>query len=113
MISQQTKQDVFFWGLNIEDSALNTNSAMEDEGLEHDESFNARDRFVTLNWNYLKPMLDKVIAVKRDVGAYRDIYKTHGTGVVWTWNDNQLTQAPPVFCSEDCPVAKSLACKKC
>ena len=113
MISQQTKQEVFFWGLNVEDPALNTNSAMEAEGLEHDESFNARDRFVTLKWNYLKPMLDKVIAVKRDVGAYRAIYKTHGTGVVWTWNNGSLAQEPPIFCSGDCPVLSSASCKKC
>jgi hypothetical protein len=113
MISQQTKQEVFFWGLNIEDSALNTNSALETEGLEQNESFNARDRFVTLQWPYLKPMLDKVIAVKRDVGAYRAIYGEHGTGVVWRWNNNQLTQEPPIFCSGDCPVLSSNECKKC
>jgi hypothetical protein len=112
-ISQQTEQEVFFWGLNVEDTALNTNSAMEAEGLEHDESFNARDRFVTLQWRSLKLMLDKVIAVKRDVGAYRAIYKTHGTGVVWTWNNGSLTQAPPIFCSGDCPVLSSIQCKKC
>jgi hypothetical protein len=112
MISQQTQQRMFFWGLNIEDPALNQPSPQEAEGLETNDSFNARDRFVNLQWNFLHPMLQKVIAMKRDVAAYRELYGEHGTGVVWRWENSTLTQDPPIFCSE-CTVQSSIACKKC
>jgi hypothetical protein len=112
MISQQTEQNVFFWGLNVEATALNTNSPLEQEGLEHNEGFNARDRFVTLQWGYLVRMLNKVITVKRDVAAYRNIYGQFGAGVVFTWTGEELVQEPPIFCNDKC-THESLECKKC
>lgn len=112
MISLQTEQHVFFWGLNVEDESLNTNSPLEQEGLENNEGFNARDRFVTLQWGYVKRMLDKIIAVKRDVSTYRDIYGKFGTGVVFTWTGGELAQEPPIFCNGEC-THDSLDCKKC
>jgi hypothetical protein len=113
MISMQTQQRIFFWGLNIEDPALNKNSPQEEEGLEKNAAFNARDRFVTLHWgDFLYLMLQKVIAMKRNVEAYRALYGTNGRGVVYTYDGNGLAQDPPVFCSE-CPLERSLDCKKC
>ena len=112
MISMQTQQRIFFWGLNVEALDLNQNSPMEEEGLEKNDSFNARDRFVKLEWSWLYTMLQKVISYKRDVISYRALYGEHGTGVVWRWENNTLTQEPPIFCSE-CPVQSSLECKKC
>lgn len=96
----------------MEDPALNRASPQEAEGLETNDSFNARDRFVKLEWSFLHPMLQKVIAMKRDVAAYRALYGEHGRGVVFTWDEGELTQEPPVFCSE-CPVERSIECKKC
>jgi hypothetical protein len=112
MISMQTNQRYFFWGLNVEDPALNQASPQEAENLEKNDAFNARDRFVKLQWDFLHPMLQKIIALKRNVEAYRQLYGKHGHGVVYTWDGKELLQQSPIFCSE-CPVKSSLECKQC
>jgi hypothetical protein len=111
-ISLQTQHSMFFWGLNVEDPSLNTNSPMEAEGLEHDPGFNARDRFVTLRWEFLKLMLDKVIAHKRDAASYRALFNEKGVGVVWTWDGRSLVQEPPIFCDGSCASPTNM-CKPC
>ena len=51
---------------------------------------NARDRFVTLRWDFVEPMLDKIIAVGRDRDLYRQTVRQSEkvtetmAGCVWT-----------------------------
>lgn len=76
-----------------------------------DASFNARDRFVRLKWDYLKPMLDIIVKYNYDKAAYRSIFDKrnvdgkdlgYGAGVSYDFVGGKLTEDEPIWCGEDC-----------
>ncbi len=113
MIAMQTDFARFFWGLNVEEEALNRNSALEEEGLEKDATLNARDRFVTLQWPFVSEMLAKIKAVNKNITAYRELTAGHMAHVLFTYKDGKLTPDPPIFCAGDCGKELTPECRPC
>ena len=69
--------------------------------MEKDELLNARDRAITLVWEPVKLMLDKMLAA-RDTEAFRLVAKKTMAGTQYTWANGTLTPEPPVFCEDRC-----------
>ena len=113
MIVMQTNFELFFWGLNVEDESLNTNSALEAEGLEKDATLNARDRYVTLQWQFVEPMLAKIQAVGRNATTYAELTAGHMAHVLYSWKDGALSLDPPIFCSGECGKELTVDCRPC
>lgn len=121
MIGMQTGHVRHWWALNVEDLSHNENSELETQGLETNPGFNARDRFVILNWELmLLPMLDKILPFVMEPSPelatqqFAALYGEHGTGVVWAFNNSSqpLELQPPVFCDGNCK-SVSTVCKPC
>jgi len=113
--SAQTNFSLFFWGINVEDARLRQPSLQEASGLEDRAAFQARDQLLRLQWHYLRPVLLKIAALKRDARAYSALHGPWGAGVLFRWQDGLLTQEPPVFCSaQPCaPGLGPLQCRPC
>ena len=112
-IAAQTDWHVFYFGVNVEDRALNQNSPLETQGIETNPSFNARDRFAALSWDYLGPMLDLIAAQNRSAATYQAMAGDALAHVLYTWDNGKLEAAPPVHCSNTCGAELTADCLPC
>lgn len=105
-ISQQTNFRILYWALNVEDGALSVASPLETKGLQKDAAMNARDRFVHLKWDYLKPMLDIITKYNYKKDEYSAIFDKRntggkdlgfGAGVSYDWVGGKLSEDEPIW----------------
>ena len=81
--------------------------------LETDNALIARDRSVTLMWQYVHPVLNRVAGVKRNATMYQENFGASGYNVTFIGRNGSIELGLPLFCSGECGAVKTTRCRPC